>query len=138
MANDRTLFERLLEPDTRKGRTASQRKDVLVASILNHLRGLLNTRQGSCETLPDYGMPEMVSTGDANTSLAQEMENDIRNTISRYEPRLTRIQVRMEISEENRLMPRFLVTARLTPQGDFSKDVSFSTIVDPMGGIKVD
>ena len=138
MAGERTLFERLLAPEARTPRTSRQRKDMMVESVISHLRSLLNTRQGSCETLEDYGMPELEGKTGARNLLASEMEAEIRNTIGRYEPRLRRVQVRYEALDEEFLMPRFVVTAQLTSRDDFPKDVSFSTVVDPIGKVRVE
>ena len=137
MANERTLTERFLNPEIKSPRTARQRKELVTNSIIRHLRNLLNSRQGCCEILDDYGMPEMESKSDAKNLLSRELETSIRNTISRYEPRLKNVQVRMDVSEEDRLTPRFIIKAVLTSRDSFSKDISFSTIVDPMGTIRI-
>jgi len=137
MADGRTLFERITQPRVKAATTPSQRKDVLVRSIVQHLRDLLNTRQGCCSAAPDYGMPDLQGETDSRGRLARELETKIRNTITRYEPRLGGVRVRMQAVEEARLAPRFVITARLTGQGDYSKDVSFSTIVDPLGKIEI-
>ena len=137
MANERTLTERLLRPEIKAPRTSRERKELITNSIIRHLRNLLNTRQGCCETLEDYGMPELESKGDTKILLSRELESSIRNTISRYEPRLKNVQVRMDVSEDDRLTPRFVIKAVLTSRDSFAKDVSFSTIVDPVGTIRI-
>lgn len=138
MANERTLFERILDPERKIPRSSRERKELLCESILKHLQRLLNSREGCCLTLTDYGMPDIESRAGSKIELAHELETALRNTIQRYEPRLRRVVVKMEPSEEEKLVPKFTVTAELAPRDDFAKDVSFMTTVDPSGKILID
>ena len=140
MANERTIFERLLDPKPDRDRSYAsreRRKQALVYSIMRHLRDLLNSRQGCCEILEDYGMPDLESKHDGRIMLAAEMESEIRRMINRYEPRLASVHVRMEQTDELHMTPRFEITARLNVRDDFPKNVSFTTMVDPLGKFNV-
>lgn len=138
MSSPRTLFDRILNPGEDDRYTAAQRREAAIESVVAHLTLLLNARQGNCETLPDYGMPEMEGKNEAAVSLRREMETEIRNTILRYEPRLARVRVRMDLADEDSLVPRFIVTGELNETEGGGAKVSFVTILDQSGQIRVE
>lgn len=138
MSSPRTLFDRILNPDEDDRYTAAQRREAAIESVVAHLTLLLNARQGNCETLPDYGMPEMEGRNEAAVSLRREMETEIRNTITRYEPRLERVRVKMDLSDEDSLVPRFIVSGQLNESDADGAKVSFVTILDQSGQIRVE
>lgn len=83
------LFERLRAPAC-SGRSVprlAQGTDT-VEMIKRHLETLLNTRQGCSQSSPDLGLRDFnghdASTGD----LLQQVSEDIRRTIRRFEPRI--------------------------------------------------
>ncbi|MCL5271066.1 MAG: type VI secretion system baseplate subunit TssE [bacterium] len=137
MANERTLIERLMYPDLRPGRSARERKDHLADSVVRHLIRLLNSRQGCCLTLPDYGMPDFNESLGSKNEMQAAFESAIRSTIQKYEPRLRHVVVHLEEDEGPRLNPRFLVTAELVSNDDIPKQVSFATVMDANGKISV-
>ncbi len=53
----------------------------LISSIVNHIGYLLNTKQGNVMLHSDYGVP------DFHNLSSHFIENNIRNVISKYEPR---------------------------------------------------
>ncbi len=63
-------------------------------SVQDHLTRLLNARRGSLRHLPDYGLPDIgpVYLGLPNT--INDLVENIRTSIVRYEPRLLDVQVR--------------------------------------------
>ncbi len=137
MANERTLFERILDPSKRVPRSSRERKEMLTQSIIAHLKRVLNSREGCCQTLADYGMPDIESRSGSRNDLQRDLELALRDTIQKYEPRLRRIVVRLEESDELKLVPKFTVSAELAPRDDYAKDISFTTMVDPSGSFKV-
>lgn len=138
MANPRTLFERILQPDVRTPRSSSERKTQMAESITRHLSRLLNSRQGCCRTLDDYGMPELENRAGSKLELGHDLEKAIRHTVSSYEPRLKRVQVRLDDTDEVRLSPKLQIAAELDCREDFTKDISFTTIITPEGKIAVE
>lgn len=137
MAYERTLFERILKPNKPKPRTMADRKAQMTESIIRHLGRLLNAREGCCETVEDYGMPELDNWSGAQNELARQLERALRKTIQSYEPRLKKVKVRLIEIEEGRLVPKFNVSAELNVRQDFTKDVSFTTYLDPSGHVEV-
>ncbi len=70
------------------------------AAITQHLIRLLNTRQGSCLTCPDYGLVEISELLFEFPDAVGIMQRAIKNAIQSYEPRLKNVQVRHVKSEE--------------------------------------
>ena len=138
MANERTLFERILDPERRTPRSARERKEMLSESIVRHLSLLLNSREGCCLTLGDYGMPEIESRWGGVNELGHELEAEIRGVITRYEPGLRRVQVRIDQQDAGALVPKFTISAQLAARDDFAKGVSFTTVLDPGGKVHID
>jgi type VI secretion system protein len=96
MAHER-LLERIRNQERRPEARASATLAQEIQSIAEHLRRLLNTRQGSVPILPDYGIPDFTDLpGDTFTETAAEMRERIRQVLARYEPRLAEVAVRLE------------------------------------------
>lgn len=66
----------------------------LCISILSHLKVLLNTRRGSLNHLPEYGLPDVRDVFQGLPYSLNEFSRIVSQTISRYESRLSHIQVR--------------------------------------------
>lgn len=62
-------------------------------SIIENLRMVLSTRQGSVLHLPDFGMPDILKLYfDSNNSI-EPVKKEIRDVILKYEPRIGEVQV---------------------------------------------
>ncbi len=136
------LRERLLERITRleKKEKGNREKQPAAAdetrSILQHLSRLLNTRQGSVSTLPDYGVPDMTNVpGDSVQEIRQNVEQLLQKIVQKYEPRLAKIQMTMNQSERDPFALRFRIEAVLAEQED--TPVTFETVVSTDGHIGV-
>lgn len=130
---ERTLLQRLREPDRRDGG-----RDPLEASadsVLDHLRKMLSTRQGSALTVPDFGIPDLVALARGFPATRGELEESIRRSIEKYEPRLRDITVKTAESEDL-LDLAFEITARIVV-GDDEAGVWFLTRIDPDGHVAV-
>ena len=84
-----------------------------IQSILGNLRALLNTREGDSLSAPDFGIIDLSDLVHNFPNAAQYMQRSIRETINRYEPRLTNVRVRA-VQSEDPLKVVFEVSARLT------------------------
>lgn len=62
-------------------------------SIRAHLLRMFVARQGSVQTLPDYGLPDLNDLTLSRAELIKETCAGIRDCITRYEPRLTGVHV---------------------------------------------
>ena len=81
-------------------------------SILGNLRALLNTREGDSPAVPDFGVVDLCDLVHNVPNATQYMQRSIRDTITRYEPRLRNVRVRAMPSEDP-LKLVFEVSARL-------------------------
>ena len=134
--NDERLLERIrnLEsnPDIRVERSLSRK----VNSIINHLQNLLNTHQGSVLIADDYGIPDITNShGEGITELTQRIENTLRQTILKYEPRLNKVQVKLMSEKDDVLSMRFKLEAVLVH--DDTTPVILETVVTSGGKVDI-
>lgn len=133
---DRTLLERLARVPRAQARTLSEDTNALVRSILRNLQKILNTRQGHAPAQLDFGIP---APSDITTNFPESipmMQRIIRDSIEKYEPRLTGVNVMHVESEGDVLSLRFQITAKLSTSKGHNP-VFFDTLVDPSGHIKL-
>jgi len=88
---ERRLLERIAHWGEEDGlrRTNQTQVDILVRSVIDHLSRLLNTRQGSVQLDPLFGVPDFtnIASGTAAGS-TREIEEEIRRMVLKYEPRI--------------------------------------------------
>ena len=89
----------------------TQRPDP-IGDVVEHLRVLLNTRQGESLTVPDYGVMDFTDLVHAFPLSINELQQAIRTTISTFEPRLRNVVVRF-VPDDDPLVLRFEIVARL-------------------------
>ena len=89
------------------------RKPDVVSSVVAHLRDMLNTRAGESVTVPDYGMIDFADVCHAMPEAIGSIQQSIRATILKYEPRLRNVSVRF-VPADDPLTLRFEVVARLS------------------------
>lgn len=136
MSRERGLFERLADPRSEEPRTTRQNIDQIVSSILEHLGKMLNTRQGNAPVAPDYGIPDLVDLIHSFPDSIRLMEQAIRTTIEKHEPRLANVRVRHSGSEEDIFSLNFEITGVLAATGN-RNSVWFETTVDSNGEVRV-
>ncbi|MBK4998179.1 type VI secretion system baseplate subunit TssE [Pseudomonas sp. S31] len=68
--------------------------------IKRHLETLLNTRQGCSQSSPELGLRDFNSHDSSSGDLLQQISEDIRLTIHRFEPRI-RLQALTAIPDAN-------------------------------------
>jgi type VI secretion system protein len=62
-------------------------------SIIENLRMVLSTRQGSVQHLPDFGMPDILQLYFDSGNSIDPVKKEIRGVILKYEPRIGDVQV---------------------------------------------
>jgi type VI secretion system protein len=135
VAMERTLLERIDNPEQGGYRlTADPHRTI--ESVLTHLRKMLNVRQGSVCTLPDYGIPDLNSLFTQYPDAVMALRRIIKESLEKYEPRLRRVNVRYLPDEENPLLLRFEITARLV-MDDQDSPIRFETVVGDSGKVRV-
>jgi type VI secretion system protein ImpF len=128
-----SLFERLTDErpsmteETPRYRWASVRD--LEASVMDHLRALLNARRGDedldlpfpnvVSSLVTYGVTDFNSLSLANPADREKLRRSIERAVRLFEPRLTRVQVAMEPWEAGQMRLQFRIDALLRVEPDF-------------------
>lgn len=135
MALDRSLLERIDEPEE-QGRRLSADPLRMSESIARHLTRMLNVRQGSCTTLPDYGMPDFNDLISQFPDGLNQIRRAIRDSVERYEPRLRRVSVKHVLDEADPLDLRFRITASMILD-DREEPVTFETLIGDSGQVQV-
>lgn len=90
-----SLFERL-ETARRSGEGSSGAAHAPshADSVLANVRSILNTRQGCCETRPDYGMPDLNDISREASETIPAIARAVKQQLEAFEPRLRQVQVR--------------------------------------------
>ncbi len=115
------------------GRDASPPDEV--ASVVAHLRVLLNTRRGDAVTVPEFGVLDFSDVAGEFPAAIPALAKSIRATILEFEPRLRNVAVR-HLPDEHALTLRFEIQAQLA--GDrTSRALRLATTVRPGGHIDV-
>src|SRR5690606_32318812 len=114
--NERRLLERLTILGAERDLGQTTRAEILIASILEHLQRILNTRQGSVPIDPEFGVPDFTNlAGTFSTGTTEEIMQDMSRMIQRYEPRLRQPQISFASTQDEVLPPAFSMpgTARV-------------------------
>ena len=130
-------LEKAADP-TSTGRSVYRGED-LESAVTNHLHKMLNTRQGSALTAPDYGIVELSELLHEFPDANAIMQRCIKTTIQKYEPRLKNVQVRAINAEEDesQLLVYFEISAQLVhPDGD-RQQIRFNTRVDESSNVSL-
>lgn len=107
-----------------------------VASILEHLRVLLNTRKGEAVASPGFGILDFNDIIHTYPSAISKMQQSIRLAIQEFEPRLKNVTVAHLPDEENPTALQFEINAQLTGPG-LQGSVHFVTRLQPGGGVEL-
>lgn len=107
-------------------------------AVTEHLVRMLNTRQGSCLTCPDYGLIEVSEVLYDFPDAVGIVQRALKNSIQTYEPRLKNVQVRHIKSEfAHEMVLQFEITAQLHLPDGRRQSLRFATSVDGSGNVKI-
>lgn len=111
---ERRLLERIANRAAGGERDPPPPADVLAHSIIDHLRRILNTRQGHVPIDPAFGVPDFTNlAGSFAQGSAREIEAQIERVITCYEPRLKAPRVSLAERGPDAATLRFSLDARL-------------------------
>lgn len=96
-------------------------------SIMDHLFRLLNTRRGYSQHIDDYGIPELSEIYHSTPEGIRRLQEAIRDTVKKYEPRLKNIRVDSLGSEGNNSNIYFVISAEIIE----GPEVMFHTTLIP-------
>ncbi|WP_051335000.1 type VI secretion system baseplate subunit TssE [Bradyrhizobium sp. Ai1a-2] len=126
---DRSLMERLEEATVTVVPSQTHFSfDRFQASILENLRLILNSRQGCCETRPDFGMPDLNDAIGQGADAVRAVARSLKQEIEAFEPRLGNVSIRFYANPDNPLQLTFHVGAMLNYKGELER-VSFDAIL---------
>lgn len=108
-----------------------------VASIIEHLRVLLNTRKGEAVTVPGFGLVDFSDLVHSFPASVSTLQASIRATILEFEPRLKNVTVR-SVPDPDPLVLRFEISAQpVQRSGRPGGTLRFHTQVTPGGQFRV-
>ncbi len=129
-------LERAADPNWNE-RSTSRDAD-LETNVVQHIDRILNTRQGSALTCPDYGLVEVSEVLYDFPDAIGIVQRSLKNCIQTYEPRLKNVQVRPIKSDvANNMKLEFEITAQLHLSDGRKQSLRFATIVDESGNVSV-
>jgi type VI secretion system protein len=108
-----------------------------VASIIEHLRVLLNTRKGEAVTVPGFGLVDFSDLVHSFPTSVSTLQASIRATILEYEPRLKNVTVRA-VPDHDPLVLKFEISGQpVQRNGRSAGTLRFHTQVTPGGQFRV-
>ncbi|MDR1079395.1 MAG: type VI secretion system baseplate subunit TssE [Deltaproteobacteria bacterium] len=118
----------------RKGRSKS---DELLESLEKHLKLMLNTRQGSSRSAPDYGMPDFVSLmGRGDLDAIRELSRVLTDVVREFEPRIAGASVTYNPGREETGVLEFSLSGSVEIDSQ-RRDIFFQTSINPDGAVNV-
>lgn len=91
---------------------SGERTTHTAASVAEHLRTLLNSRNGLSATVPGYGLVDFNDVVHNFPDSVRVLQQSIRDAISKYEPRLQNVSVRHVATDDVTTMA-FEIVGRL-------------------------
>ena len=134
---ERRLLERIANWKAGDERTNQTQVDILVRSVMDHLTRMLNTRQGSVQIDPLFGVPDFTNlAGGMATGSTREIEEEIRRMVLRYEPRIKSPKVTLNRELTDVLSIRFALEGSLEV---YNRDIplQISTTVGASGKVNI-
>lgn len=109
------------------------------AAVLGHLRHMLNTRQGSSLTCPDYGIIDLSDVVHDFPDAIGIMQRAIKNSITLYEPRLKNVQVRhVPSASAMSMLIEFEITGQIQLPDGRRQAIRMATAIDDCGNVKLE
>ncbi|WP_339137022.1 MAG: type VI secretion system baseplate subunit TssE [Candidatus Electrothrix sp. GW3-4] len=126
------IRQRNRDPQRREGEDLSR----VIDSVQEHLRQILNTRQGNVPISEEYGTPDFTEFLTDYPQSLHGFERAIRHTVRLHEPRLRAVRVLFIPQEDDLLSLRFRIFAKLAIAGSHEA-VVFESLVDSEGKISI-
>lgn len=131
-----SLLQRLEDDHLRSaGASAYSDETAVTDSILADLRVLLNSRQGCCESRPDYGLMDFEAAAENYRNAIAMIARDVEKQIRLFEPRLRNVVVRGIEDKARPLEVVFHVAAELAYK-DRTIKVSFDSVLGSDGHMR--
>jgi type VI secretion system lysozyme-like protein len=108
----------------------------LTQSVLENLSQVLNTRLGDSKTDPKFGLPDLAAFVHSLPEGIDVLATSIKDMIESYEPRIGSIRVRYIGADQEDLILKFEVKARLQ-SGEHQYPLKFQTIIASTGEFRL-
>jgi len=99
----------------------------LLRSISSNLDRLFNTRSGTIQHLPDYGLPDITEIYRDIPDSVAKLQQAIRTTAEKYEPRLRRVRVHHQQTDPFDMRLIFLIAGELPDRRKVQFQTTFSS-----------
>jgi type VI secretion system protein len=100
-----------------------------VLSIVDNLDRLFNTRRGAIEHMMDYGLPDISEIYRDVPESIPDLQAAIQETVEKYEPRLTDVQVQHQENEQEpfEMKLTFILSGRLVGREKIQFETTFQS-----------
>ncbi|KUY89580.1 MULTISPECIES: type VI secretion system baseplate subunit TssE [unclassified Burkholderia] len=124
-----SLFERL-DPDLppRRMRSRQALASERIGAIKDHLERILNSRQGSSQSCPDFGLEDLNDAAASQMDLHYQICQDVRAAVVAYEPRVQLLNVH-PVTAHGQMGPLHFRLHCLVPVNDNKADVEIDLLV---------
>ncbi|MBI5865749.1 MAG: type VI secretion system baseplate subunit TssE [Planctomycetes bacterium] len=136
MSVNRTLLERIRDPDPSGARSLHVSISGVKDSILQNVQRVLNTCQGNSLLDDRYGLPHLTTIRSTMPGSLAPYEAAIRGTIERNEPRLTAVRVKHAPQQDRGMDLRFEISGIILTD-DGKTAIRFETFADDEGRLLV-
>lgn len=136
---ERRLLERIAYwgEDGGQQRSHQTQVDILMQSVMAHLARLLNTRRGSVQLDPLFGVPDFTNlAGGTGVGSTRDIQEEIERMVSKYEPRIKSARVTLDHDHSDMQALRFLLNGMIDVD-DREIPLSLSTTVGASGKISL-
>ncbi len=103
-------------------------KNRRMLSIMDHLKRLFNTREGSLTHLKDYGLPDISEIYRKMPHGVEELQEAIKRTVEAYEPRMKKIKVMQRNSESDKFKLVFIISGEQKDGGTIRFQTTFTSM----------
>lgn len=119
---------------TGENQPALESRQAYLESISFHLEALLNSHQGYCPHIPEYGQPDLVDLYRKLPMAAQAIGDGICQAVQAFEPRLTVLELSVEPFDPQNFFLQMNLACQLVID---SSGVRFSIRLSSQGRIAV-
>jgi type VI secretion system protein len=117
------------------GTSSTRDREERVKGISRHLTNLLNSHQGYCPHMPEYGLPDLFDAYRKLPHSAQSLADAVCNCIRSFEPRLNLTELQIDPFLPSQFYLQMVASATLR---DDLSSVKFSIQLSSQGRVTVD
>lgn len=112
----------------------------VATDVMEHIKQLLSTRQGSSLTAPDYGVPDVTELLHEMSEAIGVTQRAVKHSLQTYEPRLKNVQVRHVRNENSEGQPAmvFEITGHIVLGDGRKQALRIGTTVDEHGIVNLE